>query len=376
MRVNFVTYQISLDIQSEHAQVSLPVRRWDTGRNLEIGLTSGGQPYVIDDDCTAEFVCRKPNGSVLRNDCRIEDNTIFYTLTKATTSLSGQMDCQIRLLDGAGNLITSPRFLMVVYATIYDYGDAAESEIVSANTVKSANPGYAEVFMWSDGNPDGADRVGYFVGADEDRAASMVRICDGSSDIRGVTMAAPGFAANAAAERFDENSSLLSQFCYVGLLGYAPVIDNGTCAVNGRCRPGDDGTAVPDDSGGGFLVVERLDETHVLILLEQEADMMLKLGDMLERRMGQVRTLFCATIPAEWAGSEPPYTQTVSVPGILESDSPHIAPVYDSDRDTALEQMESWSLVTGAAAGADTLTFTCLEDKPQEKIPIQIEVIR
>lgn len=88
------------------------------------------------------------------------------------------------------------------------------------------------------------------------------------------------------------------------------------------------------------------------------------------------RKLFTAALSAEWAGSEPPYTQTVSVPGILESDSPHIAPVYDSDRDTALEQMESWSLVTGAAAGADTLTFTCLEDKPQEKIPIQIEVIR
>lgn len=352
------------------------MRRWDTGHTLVISLTSGAEPYQIAPDCTAEFICQKSDGSLLKNSCQIADHQIFYRLTLRTTSLSGVQECEIRLLDGSGSCITSPRFSLAVYATIYDYGDAVESEIVNANTVKSANPGYAEVFMWSDGNPDGADRAGRFVAPDESRSPAMVRLCGPGEPVRGVSMAAPGFASNAPGERFDENSVLLSQYAYVGLLGLAPVLDGGDCVPGGRCLPGEGGIAAPDGTGTGFLVVERLGENRILVLLEPGAPLLQSFSQLMEQRLGQVRTLMDAAVGTLWTGEAPPYTQTVALPGILESDTPHITPVYSEALETALTQKEGWSMISAARSGENQLTFTCLEEKPAVEIPIQVEVIR
>ena len=83
-----------------------------------------------------------------------------------------------------------------------------------------------------------------------------------------------------------------------------------------------------------------------------------------------------ATITAEWTGDAAPYTQIVTVPGILETDKPHIFPVYSSELETALAQKEAWAMVSKGETAAGTITFTCFEDKPEVEIPIQIEVNR
>lgn len=88
------------------------------------------------------------------------------------------------------------------------------------------------------------------------------------------------------------------------------------------------------------------------------------------------RKTFSATIGTSWTGGSVPYTQSVAVAGLLASDMPHVTPVYSNTLATALAQREAWGLVSSAEAGADTLTFICLEDKPSTAIPIQIEVIR
>lgn len=88
---------------------------------------------------------------------------------------------------------------------------------------------------------------------------------------------------------------------------------------------------------------------------------------------------FIATVSlpaAGWAGDAAPYTQTVAVPGILETDTPHVAPVYSSTLDTALAEKDAWSMVCDADAATGVLTFICFEDKPSTDIPIQIEVMR
>lgn len=261
-------YRISLDVHDITSQAQLTARRWETGRTLVATLTENGEPYQIAENCVAEFVARKPDGSILKNQCTIEDNQIIYNLTMRSTSVVGLSECELRLMDGAGKLLTSPQFSLMIYPTVYDYGDAAEQETVSANTQKSANPAYAEVYMWSDGNPDGEDRVGYFVRGDTDRSGAMITKANADSEVRGVTMAAPGFATNASGDKFDENSNLMSNFAFVGMLGFVPVIDNGLCEANELCRPGSDGTAVPAGDGAGYLVVERIDDTHVLIMLK------------------------------------------------------------------------------------------------------------
>ena len=87
------------------------------------------------------------------------------------------------------------------------------------------------------------------------------------------------------------------------------------------------------------------------------------------------RKTWTATITTTWSGSGP-YTQSVTVSGILASDMPHITPVYSSDNATALAQKEAWACVSKAVTAANSIAFSCFEDKPSTAIPIQIEVIR
>ena len=74
--------------------------------------------------------------------------------------------------------------------------------------------------------------------------------------------------------------------------------------------------------------------------------------------------------------SAAPFTQTVAVEGILETDQPHISPVYSTTLATALSQKENWAMVCKAVTANGSITFTCFEDKPTVNIPIQLEVNR
>jgi preprotein translocase subunit SecD len=83
-----------------------------------------------------------------------------------------------------------------------------------------------------------------------------------------------------------------------------------------------------------------------------------------------------ATLSTTWSGSSAPYSQVVSVSGILKSDNPHVSPVYSDTLDTAIKQKDSWLLVSRAVTDADKITFYCFDGKPDTTIPIQIEVNR
>ena len=87
------------------------------------------------------------------------------------------------------------------------------------------------------------------------------------------------------------------------------------------------------------------------------------------------RQTYTATLGTGWTGSGP-YTQTVTVAGVLASDMPHVVPVYDADNTTAKAQREAWGCVSRGVAAAGGIQFTCFGDKPETAIPIQIEVMR
>lgn len=86
--------------------------------------------------------------------------------------------------------------------------------------------------------------------------------------------------------------------------------------------------------------------------------------------------VFTATIPTAWTGSVAPYTQEVTVSGILATDNPHVTPVYSDDLATALLEKEAWAMVSEAEASTDAIIFTCFEDKPTTAISVEIEVNR
>lgn len=89
-----------------------------------------------------------------------------------------------------------------------------------------------------------------------------------------------------------------------------------------------------------------------------------------------VTDTYSATISPTWSGNAAPYTQSITVSGLLDSDTPDITPDYSSDNVTAIAQREAWGLIGKAVTGANSITFVCFEEKPVTAIPIQIRVVR
>ena len=88
------------------------------------------------------------------------------------------------------------------------------------------------------------------------------------------------------------------------------------------------------------------------------------------------RKLFSASLSTTWSGTAAPYTQTITVSGILASDTPHVVPVFSTNNDTAIGELEAWALINKAIAGNGTITFSCFTEKPEVAVNLQIEVIR
>lgn len=83
-----------------------------------------------------------------------------------------------------------------------------------------------------------------------------------------------------------------------------------------------------------------------------------------------------AELPASGWSDAVPFTQTVTVAGILGTDTPHWGAVYAEDAETALAQKEAYSVVDDLDTADDSVTFTCFEGKPEVDLTIQMEVNR
>ena len=88
---------------------------------------------------------------------------------------------------------------------------------------------------------------------------------------------------------------------------------------------------------------------------------------------------FLATVSlpaAGWAGDAAPYTQTVAVDGILETDTPHFGALYSGTAEEKTAQKEGFALVDDLDTGLNSVMFTCLEEKPEADLTVQLEVNR
>ena len=132
--MNDSIFRISLDIHEHGSQAVLKAKNTDTGRKLCVSLREGGTPYIIADDCYAAFKATKPDGTILFNDCTIEDNEIVYEFTEQTCAAIGRSRCEIALYGPDDKLITSPRFALLVDGTIYPDGRVESTDEFSALT--------------------------------------------------------------------------------------------------------------------------------------------------------------------------------------------------------------------------------------------------
>jgi hypothetical protein len=85
---------------------------------------------------------------------------------------------------------------------------------------------------------------------------------------------------------------------------------------------------------------------------------------------------FQIIVPANaWTGSGP-YTQTVALVGILNTDKPHWDVLLSADTATAIAEEEAFSVISKLDTNNGSVLLTCLEEKPDINVTIQMEVNR
>jgi hypothetical protein len=82
-----------------------------------------------------------------------------------------------------------------------------------------------------------------------------------------------------------------------------------------------------------------------------------------------------ATLDTTWSGTSAPYTKTVSVSGILSTDTPIIDVVMSGTYSTDEARIEAWGYIYRAVTADGSITFYAT-DKPTVSIPVQIRVVR
>lgn len=202
-------------------------------------------------------------------------------------------------------------------------------------TVSSGNANYAEVGEWIDGNPDGEDRIGYFVCVANNTPGVTMRKATADDDVRGVTVAAPAFSGNCSSDKFDSDGNLLAKYSFVAVMGMASVIDNGTCTVNGRCMPNANSTASPVDGDYGYQVIKRIDDAHILITVEPGTDTQYNFKNYIDDNKESKKLVFGNVVVARSAFvsdttySDYGYRAAISLDGVNSSMIPEV--MFDAD---------------------------------------------
>jgi hypothetical protein len=99
--------------------------------------------------------------------------------------------------------------------------------------------------------------------------------------------------------------------------------------------------------------------------------------DAVNKKFVETKHFFrTVSLPASgWSGSGP-YTQAVTVDGVLKTDEPHWGLVRSGDAAARIAQKEAFSVIDDLDTADGSVTFTCDEEKPEVDLSIQLEVNR
>lgn len=98
-------------------------------------------------------------------------------------------------------------------------------------------------------------------------------------------------------------------------------------------------------------------------------------GSLSVGSLSGVRKDFTGTLSTSWSGSSAPYTQTVTVSGILSTDRPILDMVCSGTYATDQSREEGWLNIYRAVTAANRITFYAHE-KPTVAIPFYAQVTR
>ncbi len=246
----------------------------------------------------------------------------YYTLARAIQFVFGKFNKECLGCENAnGNVDTESQLasqsLFIIgngtsEADSNAFRVSADGQCYGLKAFSAQGADFAEYFEWADGNPDNEDRRGKFVTFDGDK----IKLANDRDYILGIVTGSGAFIGNGQSENwrgkylkdiygdiiteeveipestdektgevipkhtvkrfalnpeYDPDSEYVSrefrkEWSPVGMLGQVTLVDDGTCTVNGCCKPSVNGVGTASDSG--YRVLKRLDESHVKILVK------------------------------------------------------------------------------------------------------------
>ena len=109
--------------------------------------------------------------------------------------------------------------------------------------------------------------------------------------------------------------------------------------------------------------------------LSKLTEVLNKLDDVVSSKVGMYT--YYAAPTANYSGSTAPYTQTVSVPGILASDEPLVGLIPDATNvTTAQNQEKAWGNVSRIVTNNNSITIYCNKKKPEVALNLRLVVFR
>ena len=81
------------------------------------------------------------------------------------------------------------------------------------------------------------------------------------------------------------------------------------------------------------------------------------------------------SITTKWSGSSVPYTQTVAIDGLKDTDIVNVYPIWSSTMAGRKKERAEWVKLNMVETQANGIKFTCDEDKPSIVLNILVEKI-
>ena len=139
---------VSLDVQKPGVQDTIYVRKNDTlSRQINAQLYERGIPYDMTLVQSVTIRGEKPDGTILYNDCTIQDNTIIAPITTQMLAAVGKVSLEFNLYGADNAVLTSPRIDMIVEDTLFSDGQVESQDEFTALTqaTEKMNALYSEV---------------------------------------------------------------------------------------------------------------------------------------------------------------------------------------------------------------------------------------
>ena len=123
-----LTLKVNLDCLRKDSQAIINAKVGEAnGRKVVFTLYEGRTAFFVPAGASVIFRAQKPDGTILYNNCVIDDGKVEYTITSQTVAVAGVYACELQIVSD-GRIIYSPYVTLNVMDNLY-----SDTEVESSN---------------------------------------------------------------------------------------------------------------------------------------------------------------------------------------------------------------------------------------------------